>query len=105
MFTQNTWESPSAASHSLGMWQKRSHVTLSDFVEFGIDIGIENAHQIVFDISDILSTFKNRCQDIGVDGLWIDRIDHVIQSLLPRKTISTGTDLRTRAFSNSADNE
>lgn len=105
MFTQNTWESPSAASHSLGMWQKRSHITLSDFVEFGMDIGIENAHQIVFDISDILSTFKNRCQDIGVDGLWIDRIDHVIQSLLPRKTISTGTNLHTRAFSNSTDNE
>lgn len=87
MFTQNTWESPSAASHCLGMWQKRSHVTLSDFQEFGEDIGIENVCQTVNEISDILSTFKKRCHDIGVNGLWIDRIDTVIQDLLPRKMI------------------
>ena len=88
MFTQNTWESPSAASHCLGMWQKRSHVTLTDFIDFGEDLGIENVRQTVFNISDVLTTFKDRCHNIGVDGIWIDRIDAVIQNLLPREIMS-----------------
>ena len=90
MFTQNTWESPSAASHCLGMWQKRSHVTLSDFCDFGEDIGIENVSQIVCDISDILSSFKDRCHLIGAKGVWVDRVDTVIQDLLPRTNMRVG---------------
>ena len=83
MFTSNTWINPAAFQHSLGMWQKRSHITVEDFVDFGEDIGIQNCRQIVHDISDNVSTFPSRCKNAGIDGRWVDMIWGVIKTLIP----------------------
>lgn len=83
MFTSNIWSNPSALQHSLGMWQKRSHITVADYVDFGEDIGIRNCRSVVQHISECVSTFPARCKDAGIDGRWADLIWGVIKTLIP----------------------
>ncbi|MBO4476680.1 MAG: type II toxin-antitoxin system HipA family toxin [Bacteroidales bacterium] len=82
MFSSNTWENPSAISHCLGMWQKRSHITLEDCVDFGEDIGIYGCREIVRSISRVVASFPDRCTAAGIPGEWTDRIWKVIKTLL-----------------------
>ena len=82
MFSSNTWENPAAISHSLGMWQKRSHITLEDCVDFGEDIGIYCCRDIARSVSQVVASFPDRCVTAGINGYWTDRIWNVIKSLL-----------------------
>lgn len=82
MFSSNTWENPSAISHYLGMWQKRSHITLDDCIDFGEDIGIDNCQGIARSVSQVIASFPDRCAAAGIQGEWTDRIWNVIKSLL-----------------------
>ena len=82
MFSSNIWENPSALSHCLGMWQKRSHITLDDCVDFGEDIGISDCREIVRSISRIVASFPDRCAATGIQSDWTDRIWDVIKALL-----------------------
>ena len=82
MFSANIWEDPSAISHCLGMWQKRSHITLDDCVDFGEDIGIYGCREIVRSICKVVASFPDRCSAAGIPGEWTDRIWNVIKTLL-----------------------
>ena len=82
MFSSNIWENPSALSHCLGMWQKRSHITLDDCVDFGEDIGISDCREIVRSISRIVASFPDRCAAAGIQSDWTARIWDVIKTLL-----------------------
>lgn len=82
MFSSNIWENPSALSHCLGMWQKRSHITLDDCVDFGEDIGISDCREIVHSISRIVASFPDRCAAAGIQSDWTARIWDVIKTLL-----------------------
>lgn len=82
MFSSNIWENPSSISHCLGMWQKRSHITLDDCVDFGEDIGIYGCRDIARSISRVVASFPDRCTDAGIPGEWTDRIWNVIKTLL-----------------------
>ncbi len=93
MFTQNTWESPAAAQHCLGMWQKRSFVTLSDFVDFGEDIGFENTKAIVEQVSDTVCSFNERCLQMNIEGKWTTLIGKVIQTLIPVEFLHKWTNI------------
>lgn len=83
MFSANTWENPANAAHSLGMWQKRAHVTLEDFVDFGEDIGIPHCRETVRRISQIVLSFPDRCQAAGIEGKWTTLIWDVLKGLIP----------------------
>ena len=82
MFSSNIWENPSALSHCLGMWQKRSHITLDDCVDFGEDIGISDCREIVRSISRIVASFPDRCATAGIQSDWTARIWDVIKTML-----------------------
>ena len=82
MFSSNIWENPAAISHCLGMWQKRSHITLEDCVDFGEDIGIHDCREIVRSVSRVVASFPDRCAAVGIRGEWTERIWDVIKSLL-----------------------
>ena len=81
VFTANVWANPAAEAHSLGMWQKRAHITDADFVDFGEDIGIGHCREIVHDVRRSISTFPERCDTAGVDAYWRNLIWNVIKSL------------------------
>lgn len=82
MFSSNTWENPAAIAHCLGMWQKRSHITRDDFVDFGEDIGIPHCGEIISEVHRSVATFPERCKALGIDGYWTDLIWNVIKDLL-----------------------
>ncbi|MBR0299477.1 MAG: type II toxin-antitoxin system HipA family toxin [Bacteroidales bacterium] len=82
MFTSNIWENPSAISHSLGMWQKRSHITLDDIISFVDDYDIPDVKSTVRSICQVVETFPDRCSLAGIQGEWTDRIWAVLKSLL-----------------------
>ena len=82
MFTSNIWENPSAISHSLGMWQKRSHITLDDIISFVNDYDIPDVKSTVRSICQVVETFPERCSFAGIQGEWTDRIWAVIKTLL-----------------------
>lgn len=84
MFTANTWENPSAISHSLGMWQKRAYINMDDIADFAIDLDIPDCRQIVLDICRVVETFPDRCARAGIQSEWTERIWSVIKSLLLR---------------------
>ena len=85
MFSSNTWANPAALSHCLGMWTKRAHVTLEDFIDFGQDLGIQDCYGIVREVSKSVASFPDRCQAVGIDGYWARQIWKVIQELIPPK--------------------
>ena len=82
MFSSNIWENPAAISHCLGMWQKRSHITLDDFVDFGEDIDIHACREIVHSVSRVVATFPDRCDAAGIQKDWTERIWSVIKTFL-----------------------
>ena len=82
MFSSNIWENPSAISHCLGICQKRSHITLEDFVDFGEDIGIHGCRDIARSVSRVVASFPERCAAAGIRSDWTDRIWDVIKTLL-----------------------
>lgn len=82
MFTSNIWENPSAVSHSLGMWQKRSHITLDDIISFVNDYDIPDVKSTVRSICQVVETFPERCSFAGIQGEWTERIWAVIKTLL-----------------------
>ena len=85
MFTSNTWVNPAALSHSLGMWQKRAHVTLDDFVDFGSDLDIPDCQSIVREVCECVATFPQRCNQQGIPGKWTELIWGVIKQLIPKE--------------------
>lgn len=85
MFTSNTWVNPAALSHSLGMWQKRAHVTLDDFVDFGSDLDIPDCRSIVREVCECVATFPQRCNQQGIPGKWTELIWGVIKQLIPKE--------------------
>lgn len=82
MFSSNIWDNPSAISHCLGMWQKRSHITLDDCVDFGEDIGIFGCREMVRSISRVVASFPDRCAMAGIQCDWTNRVWGVIKALL-----------------------
>lgn len=86
MFSANIWANPASAAHSLGMWQKRSHITLGDCIDFGLDIDIPNCRETVMKICRIVSSFPDRCVDAGINGFWTDRIWEVLKNLIAEIT-------------------
>ncbi len=82
MFSSNIWENPSAISHSLGMWQKRSHITLDDIAAFAGDIGLFDCRGTALAVSRVVETFPERCREAGIQGEWTDKIWSVIKQLL-----------------------
>ena len=86
MFSANIWANPASAAHSLGMWQKRSHVSLRDCVDFGKDIDIPGCRETVMKIGRIVSTFPDRCAEAGINGYWTDRIWEVLKNIVSEIT-------------------
>lgn len=82
MFTSNTWENPSALIHSLGMMQKRAHITLEDIVEYMDGSGIPDCKETARSICKVVETFPDRCRQAGIQGEWTDKIWAVIKTLL-----------------------
>ena len=82
MFTSNVWENPSAISHSLGMFQKRSHITIEDIASFVEGDDIPDSKGTVRSICRVVETFPDRCRESGIQGEWTDKIWEVIKMLL-----------------------
>ena len=87
MFTANVWESPSAASHCLAMWSKRSNITLEDFVDFGEDIDIPDCRKIVKQVCGSISSFVDHCDEIGVSREWSEKLWGIIQKFIPKEFV------------------
>ena len=72
----------SAISHSLGIMQKRSHITLEDIVSFMDGSNLPDCKGTARFISSVVASFPDRCREAGIQGEWTDKIWSVIKTLL-----------------------
>lgn len=81
-FTANIWENSSAHIHSMGIMEKRSNLTVSDFIEFAEDF-VDNPKQKIERVMDAVSKFRDWCTEYSVDNGIKDKIQNVLNIIRP----------------------
>lgn len=83
MFTANVWEDGTAYMHALGVMGKRSHLTLSDFMDFAEDF-VENPSEKIERVLHSVSRFSEWCDNYSVDSGVKRKIQDVLDEIRPR---------------------
>jgi len=83
MFTANVWENSSAHIHSMGVMEKRSNLTIQDFMDFAEDF-VDKPMEKIERVLDSVAGFGRWCDNYCVDRDIREKIQKVLDMVRPK---------------------